>query len=80
MMKFLISFIIAFFLNFFSIRNDSNLFHKKFYREWRKLRILKLLKIFNIDNKKILELGSATGAVGRILQKLGGWECNNFRL
>ena len=35
------------------------------------MRIKKLLSIYNVKNKKILELGAATGAIGKILSKYG---------
>ena len=38
---------------------------------WRRARIKKLLSIYNVKNKKILELGAATGAIGKILSKNG---------
>jgi 2-polyprenyl-3-methyl-5-hydroxy-6-metoxy-1,4-benzoquinol methylase len=59
------------FLRIFSIAHSKNIFHKKFYKQWRLVRIKKLLSIYNVKNKKILELGAATGATGKILLKYG---------
>ena len=62
---------VLFFFKIFSIGNCKNIFHTKFYKEWRRVRIKKLLNIYNVKNKKILELGAATGATGKILSKYG---------
>ena len=59
------------FLRIFSIAFNKNIFHSKYYTEWRRVRIKKLLSIYNVKNKKILELGAATGAIGKILSKYG---------
>ena len=56
-----------------SIRNSDLLFNSIFYVIWRKKRLSKLLKIFDVNNKKILELGAATGKVGQILSKYGAF-------
>lgn len=58
-------------LRIFSIAHDKNLFHQKFYREWRRARIKKLLKIYNVKHKKILELGAGIGVIGKFLSKAG---------
>ena len=63
--------LVLIFLRIFSIGHSKNFFHKKFYTQWRRVRIKKLLSIYNVKNKKILELGAATGATGKILSKYG---------
>jgi hypothetical protein len=56
-----------------SIRGSDSLFNSIFYINWRKKRLRKLFKIFDINNKKILELGAATGKIGQILSKFGAF-------
>ena len=56
-----------------SIRNDDLLFSSIFYVNWRKKRLRKLFKIFDVNNKKILELGAASGKIGQILSKFGAF-------
>ena len=58
-------------LRIFILTHKKNIFYKKFYEQWRRTRIKKLLSIYNVKNKKILELGAATGAIGKFLLKNG---------
>ena len=62
--------LILFVFPMISIRND-NLFSTMFYINWRKKRLRKLIKIFDMKNKKILEIGAANGKIGQILSKFG---------
>ena len=48
--------LILFVFPMISIRTNQNLFSTMFYINWRKKRLRKLIKIFDMKNKKILEL------------------------